>query len=179
MHKNFDYTTQARKIALRYPVLNHISIQVNFWILAFLLLSIIVHFTSLSLANSYSLKLQTSFLPSLFMSIIIGLIYGVSLGFVDIILKKGYFKRWPLGLIILLRGIIYYIVLIAMLSFIRYVVWKLFILPFFFAGSSPFGTNLTWKYFYYIVLIYTAVSTGIIGFINQMNKKFGSYISGY
>jgi adenylate cyclase len=173
MPKKFDYTTRARKIALRFPVLNHISIQINFWILAFLLLSFIIHFTTLSLSNSYALKLPASFLPSVIMSIIIGIIYGTSIGFVDIILDKGYFQRWPLGLIILLRGVIYYIILIAMMTFIRYIVWQLFILPYFFDGSSPFATNLTWKYFFYIILIYSAVSTAIISFINQMNKKFG------
>lgn len=173
MPKKFDYTTQARKIALRFPIFNHISIQVNFWIIAFLLLSFIVHLTTLSLSNSYSLNIPISFLPSVIMSIIIGFVYGTSLGFVDIILKKGFFQRWPLGLIILLRGIIYYVVLIAMMVFIRYVVWQLLIIPHFFGGSSPLNTNLTWKYFFYIILIYTAVATSIISFINQMNKKFG------
>ena len=93
MPKKFDYTSRARRIALRFPVFNYIAIQVNFWILAFLLLSIIIHFTSLSLADSYSLPLPASFLPSLLMSIIIGIIYGSFLGLVDIIFEKGYFKH--------------------------------------------------------------------------------------
>jgi hypothetical protein len=158
MPKNFDYNTQARKMALRFPVLSHIVIKVNFWILAFLLLSIIIDFTALSLAVSHSFQLKVSFLPSVLTSIIIGVIYGISLGLVDISLEKGYFQLWPMGLIILLRGIIYYIVLIAMMSFIRYVVWELIIIPHFFVDTSLLTTNLTWKYFFYIVLIYTAVT---------------------
>jgi adenylate cyclase len=97
MPKKFDYTTQARKIAFKHPVLNHIAIQVNFWILAFLLLSFIIHFTTLSLSDSYSLVLPVSFLPPVLLSIIIGLVYGTLLGLVDIFLDKGYFQRWPLG----------------------------------------------------------------------------------
>jgi adenylate cyclase len=60
-----------------------------------------------------------------------------------------------------------------MMAFIRYIVWQLLIVPHFFNGSSPFTTNLTWKCYFYIILIYTAAATGIISFINQMNKKFG------
>jgi adenylate cyclase len=177
MPNKFDYTSQARKIALKFPVFNHVSIQVNFWILAFLLLSFITHTTALSISSSYSLQLPTSYIPSILISIIIGIIYGTSLGFVDILLGKGYIQRWPMGVIILLRGVIYYIVLIAMMLFIRYIVWQLLIVPYFFDGSSPFRTDLTWdltwKYFFYILLVYTAISTAIISFINQMNKKFG------
>ena len=123
MPKNFDYTTQVRRFALRHPVLNHIAIQVNFWSIAFLLLSFIIHFTILSIKDSYSLQIPVSFLSSVLISIFLGLVYGTTLGLVDIFIEKGFFQRWPLGAIILLRGGIYYVILIVVLSIVRYVIW--------------------------------------------------------
>jgi len=65
MPNKFDYTTRARAIALRFPKLNHISIQVNFWTVAFFLLNAIIYLTSLSFLTSYSLPITLSFTPSI------------------------------------------------------------------------------------------------------------------
>jgi adenylate cyclase len=173
MPKKFDYTTQVRRFALQHPVLNHIAIQVNFWMISFILLGFIIHFTILSIKDSYSLEIPVSFLSSVLISILLGLVYGTTLGLIDIILEKGFFQRWPLGVIILLRSIIYLVILIVMLSFIRFIIWEQIVIPFFFEGISPVTTNLTWRYYFYITLVYTAVAAGIISFINQMNNKFG------
>jgi adenylate cyclase len=173
MPKRFDYTTRARAIALRFPTFNHIAIQVNFWIIAFLLLSAIIHLASLSLVASYSLQIPLSFAPAVLMSFIIGIIYGTILGFIDIIIERGYFQRWSLGLIILLRSIIYFFVLIGMISFIRYILWELVITPHFYEGEMPITNNLIWEYYFYILLVYTMFMAAVISFINQMNKKFG------
>jgi len=60
-----------------------------------------------------------------------------------------------------------------MVSLIRYVFWDFVILPYFFKETFPAATNLSWKYYYLIMLIYTLAMATIISFINQMNKKFG------
>ncbi len=173
MPKRFDYTTKARAFALRFPTLNHVSIQVSFWIIAFILLSTIIHLTSLSLVNTYSLPIPVSFGVAVLMSLITGFIYGTILGFIDIIIERGFIQRWSLGLIILLRSVIYFIVLIGMISFVRYVLWELVIYPYFFKDSISTMNNLIWKYYFFILLIYTIVMAAVISFINQMNKKFG------
>jgi len=173
MPKKFDYTTRVRRFALRHPVLNHIAIQVNFWTISFILLGFIIHFTILSIKDSYSLQIPVSFLSSVLISIFLGLVYGTILGLIDIILEKGVFQRWPLGAIILLRSTVYIVILIIMLSFVRFIIWEQIVIPFFYDGISPITTNLTWRYYFYITLVHTAVAAGIISFINQMNNKFG------
>jgi adenylate cyclase len=60
-----------------------------------------------------------------------------------------------------------------MLSFVRFIIWEQIVIPYFYKGISPITTNLTWRYYFYITLVYTAVAAGIISFINQMNNKFG------
>jgi adenylate cyclase len=173
MPKKFDYTTQVRRFALRHPVLNHIAIQVNFWTISFILLGFIIHFTILSIKDSYLLQIPVSFLSSVLISIFLGLVYGTILGLIDIILEKGVFQRWPLGAIILLRSSIYYVILIVMISFVRFILWEQIVIPYFYEGNSPITTSLTWRYYFYITLVYTAVAAGIISFINLMNNKFG------
>jgi adenylate cyclase len=145
----------------------------NFWILAFLLLSAMIHFSSLSLAVSNDLPMQTSFIPPLIISFISGIFYGIVLGMIDIILEGGYFKRWPLGLVLLFRGLIYFIVIEVSLFIIRTFVWQLLIVPNFFGGESPFDNSLSWDYFFYMMLIFTPVMATLMSFINLMNQKFG------
>jgi len=173
MPKKFDYTARARKITFKYPVLTRISIQINFWILAFIFLFAIIHLSAQSLSVTYEFPIQTSFIPSLIMSLIIGIIYGVILGLLDIVLDKGFIKNWSMGLVILLRGLIYFLVIVVMMIFIRNVVWNLLIVPNFFGRISPFKNNLIWHYFFYIMLIFTPVMALLMSFINLMNQKFG------
>ena len=173
IEKKFDYTTKARAFALRFPKLNHITIQVTFWIFAFLLLSTIIHLNSLSLIKSYSLQIPLSFGSSVILSAIIGLIYGVILGYVDILIERGFLKRKTLGFIILIRSLIYLLVIIGVTSFIKYVLWEQVIIPHYFKDLVPIVNSLTWKYTFYLIMIYTIVMSAAISFINQMNKKFG------
>ena len=173
MSNKFNYTNFARSITFRFPTLTHISIQVNFWIFSFLLLSAIIHLNTLTTIESYSLQIPTSFGSSVLMSFIAGIIYGVALGFIDIWIEKGFLRHKALGLIILFRILIYLLIIIGMTAFTRYVLWEKLILPHFFKENIPSSNNITMRYFFYLLLIYTFAMSIVINFINQMNKKFG------
>jgi adenylate cyclase len=173
MSKTFDYTTWARNFVFKFPKFTYVSIQVNFWIFAFLFLALIIHLNSLSLIKSYSLQIPLSFGSSIVISVIGGIIYGVILGYVDILIERGFLKRKALGFIILIRSLIYLAVIIAVISFTRYVLWEKVIIPHYFKDLVPIANDLTWKYLFYLLVVYTLVMSVAISFINQMNKKFG------
>ena len=95
MSKKLDYTSWARKFAFKFPIFTYVSIQVNFWIFAFLFLSIIIHLNSLLLIRSYSLQIPLSFGSSVIIAVTGGLIYGVVLGFVDILMERVFLISQP------------------------------------------------------------------------------------
>lgn len=173
MPKKFDYTANARAFALRFPKLNHIAIQVTFWTYAFLLFATIIHFNTKSLSESYSINIPLSFGSSIILSLIMGTFYGVILGYVDIFIERSKIKNWSLGLIFLLRILVYSFVLVAAIEFTRNILWELLIIPHFFKDLAPLINHQSWKYFFYSLAIYTIVMSAAITFINLMNKKFG------
>ena len=171
MSRKFDYTTKARTFALRFPKLNHIAIQATFWTYAFILFSVIIHFNTISLRESYSIEIPTSFGSSVIMSLILGIFYGVILGYVDIIFERSKIKNWSLGLIFILRILVYCFVLIAAIEFTRNLLWELLIVPHFFKNLAPLINHQSWKYLFYSLTIYTFVMSAAITFINLMNNR--------
>jgi adenylate cyclase len=173
MPKKFDYTTKARAYALRFPRLNYIGIQITFWIYAFLLLSVIIHFTSLSIVSSHAIPVKIFFTPSLILAIINGILYGTILGFVDIYIEKRFSQNWPMGRIIVFKAFLYLLILIGAMFFLKNVFWEYIIIPYFYEGPLPLSNTLMWHYYFKLLLIYTFVMSIAISFINLMNKKFG------
>jgi adenylate cyclase len=173
MNDRFDYTTWARSFALRHPRTSFMGIQINFWIIAFLILTTVIHFTSLAMTKAYTVQIPFEFLPSLIISVIGGIFYGVALGRSDQWLEDHVLKSRSLGVAILGQTLTYFVVLIAMMTFTRFVVFEYLVLPFFFNGVSPIADETAWKYYFYVVMIYTFPMGLVISFINQMNKKFG------
>ena len=173
MPTNLDYTSRARKIAYRFPKFSFIAIQVNFWILAILLYSAITYLNTEYLGQFQPLVFTLSPYIVLISSISIGLLLGIILGFIDLALIRMGFQKLSFGLVILLRIIIYPLVLLVIVGFAR----------FFMAGwiDSHFPTDysalidnqITWRFFYWSLLLYIAFMAAVISFINQMNSKFG------
>jgi adenylate cyclase len=123
--------------------------------------------------DSYAINISSSYWPGVIISITIGILFGTIIGFLDLTLEKNYFRKWSLGAIIFTKAFLYGLILLALLHFTRYVLWQQLLVPHFFEGNFPITTRLTWKYYTYILLIYSSVAAGIISFINLMNKKFG------
>ena len=78
-----------------------------------------------------------------------------------------------MGLVIIIRALVYFAVIDLVMLFIRNVVWDLLIVPRFFDGISPLENSLSWKYYFYLLLIFTPVMALLMSFINLMNEKFG------
>ena len=169
---DFDYTTNARSFAFRFPALTYVLIQINFWIAAFVLLVTVTHFNSLSLASSFNLGLPFHYLPIFWSAVIIGFIYGILLGILDWQLDKST-RKMSLGILILTRSLLYFLVLMMVFALLRYVIWEDVLLKYFYQEWSGRLNDRSWKNLQLMIAIYALVMAPVISFINQMNKKFG------
>lgn len=173
MFKNFNYTIKARAFALRYPTLNFILIQINFWIVAFLILFTIMYLNTKATYTTLNLENNYPFFINIIYSVLAGLFYGITLGFVDVLIEKYHNRNLSLGRIMLMQGLTYYILIILLMLFSRYVLWEYISVNYIPENIAENINDNVWKYYYWIVLIYTFAMAMIISFINQMNKKFG------
>ena len=173
MNPDFDYTTNARSFAHRHPLLTSIGIQVNYWIIAYILLITIMHFNGKSLSSTFGLDIPFLYLPSLLGAVILGIVYGVVLGSLDWYFDRITDQQASLGRIILVRTALYLVVLIVMFLILRYLIWDQFLVILFYEASAFNLNDTSWEYISYLFGIYTVVLSSGVGFINQMNKKFG------
>ncbi|TCC93092.1 adenylate/guanylate cyclase domain-containing protein [Pedobacter hiemivivus] len=172
MSKKWDYTSTAQKFSAKFPVLSYLGIQINFWIIASVFLSILLHLQALSISETSQLSSPTRFDNTLALSIMFGFFYGIILGLTDQYLDKNLHEKHSMGRIILVKSTISLILIVLTLILIRYTFLDFFI------TTSNFGDNLkandkSWKYLFYILAIYYFAMTLIISFINQVNRKYG------
>ena len=132
-----------------------------------------MYFNSMSLNSSYNLGLPLQYMPSFWTAVIIGSIYGTLLGLLDWRTDQVIKRDYPLGLVIVVSSILYLLILIGMLWFLRYVVWDRILMVFFYQPSDFNLNDTNWHYIFLTVGIYSVVLAPGISFINQMNKKFG------
>lgn len=59
-----NYTTRARRFAIKYPILSYVSSQTSFWIVAYVLLAVIVHLASVNLSRAFSIPIETGVWPT-------------------------------------------------------------------------------------------------------------------
>lgn len=172
MSEKWDYTSTAQKFSAKFPVLSYLGIQINFWMIANVFLSILLHLQALSISENFQLYSPTKFGSTLSLSLLFGLFYGVTLGLTDHYLDKNLREKHSMGRIILVKSVLSLVLIILTLVSIRYVFLNLFV------TDSIYGENLrvndkSWRYIFYILVIYYFVMTLIISFINQVNRKYG------
>jgi adenylate cyclase len=172
MSSSFDYTTTARRFTTRHPVLSYVLTQVNFWIIANLLLILIIHLLLLSVRESINLPGPASILPNLIMAVTVAILYGMSLGLIDVFLENQFFRKKPLGKLLLIKAVISFIVFLVLFVLIRYVIYDLAIKAVIYGNPVPISDG-AWRYMFYLFLVYTFFMNLVISFINQVNKKFG------
>jgi len=173
MSNKFDYTTIARSFSLRFPLFTHISIQINYWVIAYVLLITVIYFNGMSLNSAFDLSIPHLYMPTFWAAVIIGIVYGFLLGLLDWKIETAANKNMSLGLQILIRSCLYFSILVGMIVFVRYILWEKFMLVYFY-DEQVFSLNEeSWSYFSYMFGVYSLVLTPGIIFINQMNKKFG------
>jgi len=173
LRRNLDnYTQRVRRFVTRFPLLNNIIVQVNFWIVAFVLLIVIIHFANEALMHSLSQPIVMRLWPNIVMAIIIGVLYGTSLGILDFVLAKEFFRSKSLGKIIFLKAAISLLFLSLVFNLVRYFLFNVIV-------ASSFGRKIptisedVWKSFFILILIYCFFMTFVIYFIIEVNKKFG------
>ncbi|MBS1599082.1 MAG: adenylate/guanylate cyclase domain-containing protein [Bacteroidetes bacterium] len=175
MSKESQYTARAQRFAARFPLLTYLSIQVNFWVIANILLGVIMHLHALAMSSSMAFHYHNNIWSLVIIAIILGILYGVGLGLVDYFLDKRMFRQKPLGKIILLKTIIALVLITLLAMFTRFILYDRIIAPQF---SETADKNFildpeSWNYFYALMLVYYFFMTLVITFINQVNKKYG------
>lgn len=173
MEQPLSYTDRARRFSFRYPWLNSILTQINFWVLAYLFLAAIIFLSSKALGEIYDIHEDLSFLPFALWSVAAGVVFGATLGAFDKFINSPFLRSRPMGMVVILQGFLYYFILLSIVVFTRFVIWEALLFRYFFWGNVPDINETAWRYYYLIVLLFTFISTFIISFITQMNKKFG------
>ncbi|WP_276371701.1 adenylate/guanylate cyclase domain-containing protein [Chryseolinea sp. H1M3-3] len=172
MAKRFEYTTLAQRYTARFPVLTYVGIQVNFWIIANILLVAIIYLQLQIIGQTFEIPVAKSFGPILLIAVILGIVYGVSLGLTSYYLDKKVFRRLSLGKVILFKALGSLAVLTVLVAFTRFVLFEPFISPSLYTQGITLNET-SWEYTFYVLLIYYFFMTLVISFINQVNKKYG------
>ena len=165
-----DYTTRARRIYLRSPLLSDILIQINFWVIAYVIFFILLYFISLAVTSLYSQTVEVSIGENIVVAIIAAVFFGAILGVIDFFIEKK-LRGKSLGIEILTKGVLY-LATWYLVTFIGYTIGTSMDAKF---VDSPIlkYTELFSGNIFYASSIYTAVMIVIISFIKQMNNKFG------
>ncbi len=165
-----DYTTTARRLYLKHPLLSNIGTQINFWIAAYILFFILIYFISKAVTSLYPHKVDVYLGENIIVAIMAAIIFGTVLGIVDFFVEKR-LRGKSLGIEILIKGV-FYLVTWYLVGFIAYSIGTSLDARF---VDSPLinYTELFSGNMFFASSIYTAVMIIIISFIKQMNNKFG------
>lgn len=165
-----DYTTRARGIVYKYPLLSDIALQINFWIIAYVLFFVILYFISKAITSLYPQEVEVYLGENIVVALIAAIPFGAFLGIIDFFVEKRLRGR-SLGIEILIKGVLY-LAAWYLVGLIAYTIGT--------AMEARFVDSPVLKYtelfsgnVFYATSIYTAIMIIIISFIKQMNKKFG------
>ncbi len=170
MGNKFNYTTLAYRYTARFPVSTYLGTQVNFWIVANLLLITLLNFQSRIISITYHISISGSFPAMLLISALLGIVYGLILGATSYYLDKKLFRNKALGKLILFKTLTSLSVIVLILVLIRYVFFDFVLAPYM---PSKGMTESAWRSLFFLLMIYYLAMTLIISFINLINKKYG------
>ena len=167
------YTTRASRFVYRYPRVNVVLIQINYWLITFVLLCLINYFQikGILLNSDFSLPpLYTIIL----VAIAIGIIFGLITGVIDLILASTRVgtrvNQMRMYKVIIIKSSLY------LVSFV--VAWQMGLLaakhiiqPMI---TMPFNyTSENFRQVFFGMLLYVTIATILLNFIKQMNNSFG------
>jgi adenylate cyclase len=165
-----DYTTLARRVYLRHPLLSDISIQINFWIFAYTIFFIHLYFISKAITSLYTQKVELNLAENILVAIVSAVIFGTALGIVDFFVEKK-LRGKSLGIELLIKGALYLVTweLIGLMGYRFVITTKAKFLD----NSFLNYTEIFFRNIFIASSIYTAAMILVVSFIKQMNKKFG------
>ncbi len=169
---HLDYTQRARRFVTRYPVWNGVLTQIGFWVLANVVLAVLLHFMYASVNENMALPLPPRLWPTMVIGIIIGILYGAVLGITEYFLEKQFFRKRSLGITFLLKLVVSLLTLTFLFGLVRFVLFEQLILSVMQQKKSPLN-DASWRYTFYIFLVYYFLMACVITFITQVNKKYG------
>lgn len=169
---DFDYTSSARRFALRFPKLSYVGTQISFWVIANSLLGLVIHFHSVFISEAYGIPIQSNIRPIIVLSIFLGILYGSVLGAIEYYLDKLYFRKMALGKIFIFKGLVSLSMSLVIFSILSRVPIELFI-PSIIPGKSVLIDKKSAGYLFYFFVVFYFLMTLLISFINQVNKKYG------
>ena len=172
MSERLDYTSRARRVAFQYPLFSHLSIQINFWIIAHLSFGLVNYLILRSFMTSANFVMGDTLWSSFLLALILGFLFGISFGMIEYYLENRIFRRKSLGRVMIFKAILSFIVSLILFYIIRYVLFEKLIAPMVDLSNIKVDEE-SWKYIFYLFLLHTFFMNIIISFINQMNKKFG------
>jgi Adenylate cyclase, family 3 (some proteins contain HAMP domain) len=172
MGRKFEYTTLAHRYTAQFPLLTYMGIQVNFWLIANLLLVTIMHLTSIMIGETFKVNVTGAFAPLVWIAVVLGISYGVILGLTHYYLDQKFFRKLALGKIIVFKAFISLGVLILILTLLRYVLSEVLISPTL-PKDVVISEDESWDVIFWLLVIYYFFMTLLISFINQVNKKYG------
>src|SRR5690606_33287220 len=171
MGKHFEYTTLAYRYTARFPKATYVGTQVNFWVLANILLVTIIHFILTMVSEVYNLKIAPQFSTLLLISVILGVLYGISLGLVGYYVEKRILQGQSLGKLILLKALISFGLLLGILAILRYLLFEPLIAPPL-NIDKPLREEVREGMFWLMAVYYFFMNI-VISFVNQINRKYG------
>jgi adenylate cyclase len=174
MADKVDHMRHGRRGLLRLPALKYVLMQIVFWIIAYVFLAIISYM--LLMTAGPFLNAKTSLSANIVIAVFLGFFNGIATGLADRFFERRLFQNKSLGIIFLIKSVIYFIVFVILVSFVRYAFYP-YLLDKIFNDSSPAIIQESWDYFFYFLLIFNIVAGLLISFINQVNKKFGPGVS--
>ena len=168
MSKVFDYTSLANRVSAQFPTFAYVGTQINFWILANILLVTILHFSAVMFSSTFRSTVIVGFDISLTVALAFGILYGTGIGMATYYLDKKYFRTFSLGKVLLIKTFISLFLLIILLLLLRVTLVLIF--------PNSIGFNLSeklWNNLFVLLIVYYSFMSLVINFVNQMNKKFG------
>ena len=172
MSAKFDYTSSVRRFATKHPALSYVGIQINFWVIANALMGMVIHFHSIYIAEAFDVPIHSRIKPIILLSVLLGILYGTVLGTTDYYLDKHYFKKISLGKIFIVKTIISLGMSLFVFGILSTISFEMDI-PSLLPSKTIFANMQPWKYMFYLFMIFYLLMTLLIGFINQVNKKYG------
>jgi adenylate cyclase len=170
MSNNINYSSIARKISLRHPLLADIGIQITYWVFAFLLYFTLVNFISKAVASLFDLQAKVHVSENIMIAMIGAIIFGTILGLIDHFIEKRFVRR-SLGTELIVKFSLYAITWFTVAGVTRLI--GIALEARFIDNADVLYTSNFFSNFATSSTIYVTVMIAGISFIKQMNNKFG------
>ncbi len=167
-----NYTERARRIAFKFPRLSFVLTQVNFWIFAFIFLTVIFHFFSLAIKDLFPAVKVTNIWFSIMLSVLGGIVYGLFTGSIDLLTTHTAFGWYSTGVRVLVRASLYFAAFVV-LFMIMSLFWSQYMVEYVWNGQEIQFSHEFKRHMSTSLFIYTLVLNLLLSYVKQVNNKFG------